>query len=197
MHELIKAGTSHIDDLVELICTTGPYRTAVTNNQLGLSYRDFLVRFLVMPRLDHAYVLVDRSSDDRVIGALICAPLHDLAPTDWSQCSSENIEALHAPFKTLHIPECFYIDVLAVVPDMQGRGLGKLLFSAAESMANNLGYKDNLSLVVCANDVKAIRLYYTMEMIVSDSVQVGFSQFPPFLLMRKASHYLSYEKLIM
>ncbi len=147
IYELAEAGAQHTDDLVEPVCTTGPYRTAVANNELGLPHRDFLARFLVLPRIDHSYVLVDTSRGDRVIGGLICGPLRDFEPTDWSMFSSESIRGLHAALKTMRIPEKRHIDARTIVRDMQGKGLGKALFPAAESMAGILGYKHNLSLV--------------------------------------------------
>jgi GNAT superfamily N-acetyltransferase len=195
MSDLVKAEPRHIDELVELICTTGPYRTAVANNCIGLDYREFLARFLVIPRLRCSYVLLDPSHGKRVIGALVCGPLDEFEPTDWSKCSRESIEGLHEPFKTLEIPESFYIDALAVVSDMQGKGLGKRLFSAAESMANKTGYRDNLSLAVSARAIKAIRFYHSMGMIATDCVKMKLPGFPPFLLMRSASQFRSYEQV--
>jgi ribosomal protein S18 acetylase RimI-like enzyme len=195
MSDVVSAEPHHIDELVELICTTGPYRTAVANNSDGLDYRAFLTRFLVAPRLANSYVLLDAACGNRVIGALVCAPLNDFAPTDWSRCSPHSIEGLHEPFKTLRIPDSFYIDALAVVADMQHKGIGKTLFRAAEAMACAAGYQDNLSLAVSASATGAIRFYHSMGMISADCVKMKLPAFPPFLLMRSASHFLSYEQV--
>jgi hypothetical protein len=133
-YEFVKADSEHTDDLVERVCMTGPYRAAVANNELGLHHRDFLARFLVLRRIEHSHVLIDSTRYDRVIGGLICGPLYDFEPTGWSMCSWDSIRGLHAPFKTLKIPETCFIDALDVVQDMPGKGLGKELFLARESI---------------------------------------------------------------
>ncbi|HEF5875079.1 TPA: GNAT family N-acetyltransferase [Burkholderia cenocepacia] len=195
MSDLVSAQPRHIDELVELICTTGPYRTAVANNLEGLDYRAFLARFLVEPRLGSSYVLLDSARGGKVIGALVCAPLTDYVPTDWSRCSRHGIDGLHAPFKHLQVPESFYIDTLAVASDMQGKGIGKRLFREAEAMASAAGYRDDLSLTVSASATGAIGFYHAMGLIVTDCVQMKLPAFPPFLLMRSASQFLSYERV--
>jgi ribosomal protein S18 acetylase RimI-like enzyme len=195
MSDLVSAEPRHIDELVELVCMTGPYRTAAANNLERLDYRAFLARFLVAPRLGSSYVLLDAACGARVIGALVCAPLKDLVPTDWSRCSQHSIDGLHAPFKNLRIPESFYIDTLAVVSDMQGKGIGKRLFRAAEALACVAGYKNDLSLAVSASATGAIGFYHAMGLVVADCVQMKLPAFPPFLLMRSQSHFLSYEQV--
>ncbi|WP_175920774.1 GNAT family N-acetyltransferase [Burkholderia latens] len=195
MSDLVCALPHHIDELVELICTTGPYRTAAANNLERLDYRAFLARFLVAPRLGSSYVLLDAACGGRVIGALVCAPLKDLVSTDWSRCSRRSIDGLHAPFKHLQIPESFYIDTLAVVSDMQGKGIGKRLFREAEAMARAAGYQDDLSLAVSASATGAIGFYHAMGLIVTDCVRMKLPAFPPFLLMQSASRFLSYEQV--
>jgi ribosomal protein S18 acetylase RimI-like enzyme len=195
MYELLAAKPEQIDDLVKLVCMTGPYRTAAADNAAGLSCEGFLAHFLVLPRIQHTYVLVDKSHDNRIVGALTCAPLRDIEPTDWSQCSKVSIEGLHDPFRTLQIPDSYYVDTLAVVEDMRGKGLGKHLFLAAKRMANAAGYNDNLSLVVSANDFEAVRLYYSLGLFVTDLVKMKLPGFPPFLLMRKTREFQSYERV--
>ena len=55
---------------------------------------------------------------------------------------------------------------MAIGRGMQGHGFGRKLIKEAESVARQLNCADNLSLTVWSNDVKAVRFYLSMGMIV-------------------------------
>ncbi|CAB3809456.1 hypothetical protein LMG28614_07037 [Paraburkholderia ultramafica] len=197
MYELTRANEAHLHDLAELVSTTGAYRKAVVENKMSVSYQDWMDRFLLPPLIQFSWVLLDNSRHDRVTGILICGPLANISlrPDLSGHLSDTIVDELVAPIRELDIPDGFFIHSLAVRPDMPGKGLGRRLFIEAESLASQSDCTDNLSLTVWSNDVKAIRLYHSMGMIVTDLVKTKVATFPPLLLMEKTPKFLTYEEL--
>jgi ribosomal protein S18 acetylase RimI-like enzyme len=196
MYTFARANEAHLDDLAELVSTTGAYRKAVVQNKLGVSYHDWMLRFVLPPLIRFSWVLLDNSHHDRVTGILICGPLADISrdrPDLSCHLSETIVDELVTPIRELDIPDGFFIHSLAVRPDMQGKGLGRRLFIEAESLARRSDCTDNLSLTVWSNDVKAIRLYLSMGMIVTDLVKMKVPDLPPLLLMEKTPRFLTYE----
>ncbi|MCP3713341.1 GNAT family N-acetyltransferase [Paraburkholderia sp. CNPSo 3274] len=190
MYELVRANDAHLHDLAELVTTTGAYRIAAAQNKLGVSYQDWMIRLVLPPLVKYSWVLLDNTRHDRVVGILICGRLADISGRRDLSChlSSTIVDELVTPIRD-------WIHSFAVRPDMEGKGLGKRLFIEAESLARQSNCTENLSLAVWSNDVKAIRLYLSMGMIVSDLVKTKIADFPSLLLMEKTSRFRSYKDL--
>jgi ribosomal protein S18 acetylase RimI-like enzyme len=200
MCKIICANDAHIHDVTALISTTGIYKRIIYQNKLNLSYHEYMLRFVIPRLIGHCRVILDDSSDARVLGILICGSHADFSQSSADPTrhfSDEIVDELLAPIGELSMPESFYIHSLAVVPEMQGRWYGKQLFKEAEALAKQSGYKDNLSLTVWSNDVKAIGLYHSRGMIVTNLAKMKAANCPPLLLMRKTTQFMGYEDLCM
>jgi ribosomal protein S18 acetylase RimI-like enzyme len=198
MPELYSAIESHLDDLIELVGTTGCYRKVVQQNKLGLGYRDFMIRFVIPPLMKYSSVLIDNTREGRVIGALICGLKKDFDRdhVPWGHHLSDAVlDEISIPLRNLKIQDGFFIHSMAIGRDMQGRGFGKKLFLEAESVARQLNCAEDLSLTVWSNNVKAVRFYLSMSMIVTDIAQVNLPCFPPLLLMQNSNQFISYPDL--
>jgi ribosomal protein S18 acetylase RimI-like enzyme len=197
MYQLTPASKAHLNDLAELVSTTGAYRKAVVENRLRVSYQDWMLRFVLPPLIEFSWVLLDSSRHDQVTGILICGPLANIRrrPDLSVHLSDTVVDELVTPIRELDIPDGFFIHSLAIRPDMQGNGLGRRLFIEAESLASQSDCPDNLSLTVWSNDVRAIRLYHSLGMIVTDLVKTKVAAFPPLLLMQKTRKFMTYEEL--
>ena len=55
-------------------------------------------------------------------------------------------------------PGSWYVNVVAVMPEHRGKGLGSLLLADAERRAHEVGAR-SLSLIVAAENARAVRLY--------------------------------------
>ena len=57
-----------------------------------------------------------------------------------------------------YAPGSWYVNVVAVLPEHRGKGLGSLLLADAERRAHEVGAR-SLSLIVAAENARAVRLY--------------------------------------
>jgi len=199
MHELVCAEKKHLSLLIELVSTTGIYKRGIEGNKLGLSFQEFMLRFVLTPSLlMHAYVLIDRSSQDEAVGCLIGGRTTDLDrdSSDWTLHLHDDVyDGIVTPLSALKAPGQFLIHSLAIRDDWQGRGLGRKLLLEAVSIAERAGCDNDLSLVVWANDVRAIALYNSAGFVVTDVARPSLVGFPPLLLMQRNNDYLSFEEI--
>lgn len=100
----------------------------------------------------HGFVL---EQDGSPIGGMIGYPL----PTTAKPAGPEVPEAFGAIEELANlVPGYWYINVVAMIPEARGKGLGKALLKEAEVQARRNGCP-GLALVVAATNVGAIRAY--------------------------------------
>jgi GNAT superfamily N-acetyltransferase len=81
-------------------------------------------------------------------------------PEPYSLDSLETFPLVIQPLVRLeaYAPGSWYVNVLAVLPEQRGKGLGSLLLADAERRAHEVGAR-SLSLIVASENPSALRLY--------------------------------------
>ena len=98
--------------------------------------------------------------DGRVAGELHAYPMDDLKNDPPDDLIPEERFAVLEPFDRFDplAAGSYYVNVVAVYPEFQGRGIGTKLLDLARAQAEARGF-DKLSIVVAEENAGAVRLY--------------------------------------
>lgn len=98
-----------------------------------------------------------------LLGHIVAAKTHDLLATDESMDYPKDWDSPHpTPSKLGHQEggRTIVLHSVAILPDFQGRGLGRVLMMAYMQQMNGAGIADRLALI--AHDVSVIFLYFSI-----------------------------------
>jgi GNAT superfamily N-acetyltransferase len=118
----------HVDQLVELVLSTGYYQFAAMGNTRGTVYRDQVRDDIVRPYLCHTWVAID--GDGQLGGCYVCstrAEADRLGGTEAWRHGDSTMDAAYrvlAEFVDTQPPDSHLLHTFAVRPDLRGRPLG-------------------------------------------------------------------------
>ena len=96
-----------------------------------------------------------------ILSELTRLSVHDTdSPVDPPEPIPPDMPAMFVPLQELEnlAPGTWYVNVLAVLPEHRGRGLGRRLLELADAVAREAGCRE-LSIIVSDANARAIRLY--------------------------------------
>jgi ribosomal protein S18 acetylase RimI-like enzyme len=144
-------------DLVPDATTTEILRLLVEHEEGVLSYRKTEVA----------------ECDGEVVGIACTYPAaeHRITPGLEQFYHRDRLEALH-DFYTSRVEGSLYLNTLAVQVNFRDRGIGSSLIDRAKQKAQKQGFS-SLSLIVWANNFKAIRLYQRHGFAAVKSIKIS------------------------
>lgn len=140
----------------------------------GMTGDDIAIASVAAPEgeLSHANAWI-AEAEGTAVGALIGYPLPDPpAPPD------PNLPPVIVPLKALEdrVPGHWYVNIVAVLPDDRGEGIGAALMAHAEAEARRTGCP-GLALIVAATNTGALRLYQRLGFAEMARAPMDFSAY--------------------
>ncbi len=171
MYKLIPAQEKYLDQIVELIASSGYWIAIRQNNTLGLDPYLFMRDIVAKGYLPFTMLAVQTDNEERVLGMITStSPLQDKTIPSSFEYFNEKAKELSAPvIKFKSAEEAYEIKIIAVAKSARGQGIGQALFDYAESQAKQ-AILETLFLFVhsCQND--AIRFYLKNGMMIKNVI---------------------------
>lgn len=194
MFKLIQAKEQHLDQLVNLIASTGYFEAIAKYNLLGICASKFIREYIAKPALPITTVAVSNRDDNEVLGMISCATKDDILKLPNYGCYREpRLTEMLKSLVEFEITDSFHVKEIAVCKEMRGKNIGKSLFQLAEKKAAENG-QDNISLYVWNCQRQAIQFYLNMKMMITKSISVS-EKFPYSMLLyfEKKLNTIQYE----
>ncbi len=148
MHQLIKARQTHARQILSYLTKTCYWKELVYQNTQNRSYEDFMLEWIISPRLAFTTVLVKPGEEDKIYGCIITFTTNQLAKMpDCSPYLHQNALKAFAPWFSFSPADGVVIDLIFVDQELRGLGYGYKLLQVAEELAK-IEQKACLSLFV-------------------------------------------------
>lgn len=136
MYKFIKAKPVHSKQVLDYLTKTCYWKELVYENTQNKNYEDFMLEWIVNPRLPFTTVLVKEGEEDKVRGCIITFTTDELAKMpDCSPYIHPNAIKAFAPWFSFSPSDGVMIDLIFVDKELRGQGYGYKLFQVAEELA--------------------------------------------------------------
>jgi len=145
MYKLIAAKPVHAKQILSYFTKTCYWKEAVDSNTQNKKYEDFMLEWIINPRLPLTTILVKENEEDSVQGCIITATTDRLAkmPNFSPYLHPRVIEAFKNWF-AFSVSDGVMVDLIFVEEELRGKGYGSKLYQVAENLAKKEG-KDCIS----------------------------------------------------
>lgn len=138
MYKLIKAKPSHAKQIIPYLTITCYWKEFVEGNKLNQSYEDFMLEWIINPRIPFITVLVDENNEDKVRGCITTATTEQFAAMpDYTPHLHSKVMETFAPWFEFPVSDGVIVELLAVDKDLRGQGFGSKLYQVAENLAKS------------------------------------------------------------
>lgn len=145
MYKLIKAKPEHAKQIIPYLTITCYWKEFVEGNSLNKPYEDFMLEWIVNPRIPYITVLVEEGKEDTVRGCITTATTEQFATMpDYTPYLHPKVMETFAPWFEFQTSDGVVVELLAVDKDLRGKGYGSKLYNVAEELAVKEG-KDCIS----------------------------------------------------
>ena len=136
MYKLIKAKPSHAKQIVPYLDITCYWKEFTEGNSLKQSHEDFMLEWIVMPRIPLATVLVKEGDEDTIFGCIITGTTDDFSEMpDYTPYIHPRVLEVFAPWFQFSVSDGVIVELLAVAKELRGQGYGSKLYHVAEELA--------------------------------------------------------------
>jgi GNAT superfamily N-acetyltransferase len=140
MYKLIKATTKHAKQIVPYLTITCYWKEFVEGNKLNQSYEEFMLEWIVNPRLPFITVLVKEGEEDTVLGCVTTATTEDFAKMpDYTPHLHPRVMEIFKPWFEFSVSDSVVVELIAVKKELRGQGFGSKLYKVAEDLAKEKG----------------------------------------------------------
>lgn len=140
MYKLIKAKSIHAEPILQYLTRTCYWKEFADGNSQNKSYEDFMLEWVVNPRLPFTTVLVKEGNEDIIYGCIIAATTDQLAEMpDFSPYLHPRVMEAFKNFFTYSVSDGVVVDLVFVAKELRGEGYGSQLFQIAEDLAKKTG----------------------------------------------------------
>lgn len=136
MYKLIKAKPIHAEQIIPYLSITCYWKEFVEGNKLNQGYEEFMLEWVVKPRIPFATVLVKEGEEDKIYGCIITATTDDFATMpDYTPHLHPQVMKIFAPWFNFSVSDSVVVELLAVSKELRGQGYGSKLYKIAENLA--------------------------------------------------------------
>jgi GNAT superfamily N-acetyltransferase len=136
MHKLITAQPIHAKQILPYLTRTCYWKEFADGNTQNKSYEDFMLEWIINPRLSFTTVLVKESKEEIVKGCIITATTNQLAKMpDYSPYLHSRVLETFKDWFTFPVSDSVMIELIFVEKDLRGKGYGSKLYQIAEELA--------------------------------------------------------------
>lgn len=137
MYKLINATHNHATQILHYLTITCYWKEFVEGNLLNKSYEDFMLEWVVNPRIPLTKVLVDASNKNKIYGCLIAATLEELGTMpDYTPYLHPKVMETFGAWFSYPITDSIVLELYAVDNAIKGKGYGSMLLNATENLAH-------------------------------------------------------------
>ena len=146
MYKLIKAKPIHAKQILPYLTMTCYWKEFAEGNNLSQSYEDFMLQWIINPRIPLTTVLVKEGEDEsKIYGAVITGTTEQFgAMPDYSPHLHPRVLEVFGPWFQFPVVDSVVVELIFVAKELRGQGYGSKLYKIAEDLAKSAG-KDAIS----------------------------------------------------
>lgn len=138
MYKLIKAKQSHAKQIIPYLTKTCYWKEFVEGNTLNQSYEEFMLEWVVNPRIPLATVLVKDDDEDKIYGCITTGTTeHFSNMPDYTPHLHPRVMDVFGSWFQFAVADAVLVELLYVAPELRGKGYGTMLYKVAEDLAKN------------------------------------------------------------
>lgn len=138
--KIIKANSTHSNQIIRYLSITCYWKEFVKGNTLDKSYEDFMLEWVILPRIPYTYVLVNDADEQNILGCLIAATTKELAEMpDYTPFLHTKVMEVFGAWFNFPIPDGVVLELFALDKSVRGKGFGSKFYDIVEqiSIENN------------------------------------------------------------
>jgi len=136
VYKLIKAKPIHAKQIIPYLTITCYWKEFAEGNNLNQSYEEFMLQWIVNPRISLATVLVKEGDEDKIYGCIITGTTEQFAKMpDYTPHLHPRVMEVFGPWFEFSVSEGVIVELLAVDKEIRGQGYGSKLYQVAEDLA--------------------------------------------------------------
>lgn len=136
MYKLIKAKPVHAEQIIPYLTITCYWKEFAEGNSLNQTYEQFMLQWVVNPRLPFTTVLVKEGDEDTIYGCVITATTDQLATMpDYTPYVHPRVLEVFGPWFQFPVESGVVVELLAVAKEIRGQGYGSKLYNVVEELA--------------------------------------------------------------
>jgi GNAT superfamily N-acetyltransferase len=137
MFRLMPAQPSHAQQIIHYLTITCYWKEFAEGNLLGLTYEEFMLQWVVNPRLPITTVLVKGDDENKIYGCVIAATTERLASMpDYTPHMHPNALKIFQPWLSFPLKDSVVLELFAVDPELRGQGYGAKLYQVVADLAS-------------------------------------------------------------
>ncbi|SDH85515.1 GNAT family N-acetyltransferase [Pseudomonas panipatensis] len=195
MLKVIPARAEHAAQIIAYLSITCYWKEFVEGNSLGQSYQDFMLEWVVMPRLADTRVLVDEQDESRIHGCVIAATTDRLGEMpDYTPHLHPKVMDTFGAWFQFPVSDSVVLELFALDAELRGQGHGATLYQFAEEQARQHG-KSAISAFVWACFPDSLITLTRRGLMVRDCISFPAPVTVPLLYMEKNPEYVASKDL--
>ncbi len=140
MYKLIKAKSVHAKQILPYLTTTCYWKEFAYGNNLNQSYEEFMLQWIITPRLPITTVLVKEGDEDTVCGCIITATTEQFGTMpDYTPHLDPKVMETFANWFSFAVSDSVVVELFYVIEELRGQGYGTQLYNVAEELAKTTG----------------------------------------------------------
>lgn len=188
--KLIKAQPIHAKQIITYLSITCYWKEFIEGNSLNQSYEDFMLEWIVMPRLPFIDVLVKDNDEQKIYGCVIAATTEDLSKMpDYTPHLYSKVMEVFKPWFLYPISEGVVLELFALDKECRGQGYGNLLYEVVEKLAKDKK-KDTISCFVWSGFQDSLITLSKKGLLIMDCIKFIDPVKMPLLYLEKKSEYI-------
>ncbi len=149
-YKIISARPEHALKLLPHFTKTCYWKEFSEGNKLNQSYTDFMLEWIIKPRIPHTFVLVKEQDESEVYGSIITATSEQLAKLpDYTPHLNPRVMDVFMPWFQYPLKDSVLVELIYVNQELRGLGYGSKLYELAEKLAEE-NNKDRIAAFVWA-----------------------------------------------
>jgi len=189
LYKLIKAKSTHAKQIIPYLTITCYWKEFVEGNLLHQTYEEFMLQWIVNPRIPFATVLVKEGDESKIHGCIVTATSAQLgAMPDYTPHLHPRVMDIFSPWFQFPVSDGVVIEMIAVEKELRGQGYGSKLYQVAEDLAKKEG-KDCISGFIWACFPHSLINAIRKGRIVTDCIHFQDPIKVPLLYVQKKSEY--------
>ncbi len=141
MYKLIKAKPIHAKQILPYLTTTCYWKEFADGNNLNQSYEEFMLQWIINPRLPITTVLVKEGDEDTVRGCIITGTIEQFGQMpDYTPHLHPRVMEIFAEWFQFPVSsDSVIVELFFVAKELRGQGYGSKLYKIAEDLAQATG----------------------------------------------------------
>lgn len=190
MYKLIKAKPIHAKQIIPYLTITCYWKEFAEGNNLNQSYEEFMLQWVVNPRIPLTTVLVKEGNDDKIYGCIITATTEKFATMpDYTPHVHPRVLEVFAPWFQCPVTDGVVVELFAVAKSLRGQGYGAKLFKVAEKLAKK-EQKDCMSAFVWACFPDSLITFTRRGFMVTKCIEFAEPVNVPLLYLEKTPEHV-------